>query len=33
MPEKIPPKPFREKIEDAIAESSDLLVPGDSLQT
>jgi CBS domain-containing protein len=33
MPEKISPKPFREKIEDAIAESSDLLVPGDSVQT
>ena len=32
MPEKISPKPFREKIKDAIAERADLLQPGDSLQ-
>jgi CBS domain-containing protein len=33
MPDKISPKPFREKIKDAIAESADLILPGDSLQT
>jgi len=33
MPENIPAKPFREKIEDAIAEKDDLLQPGDSVQT
>lgn len=33
MPEEIPPKPFREKIEDAFTVNLDLLVPGDSLQT
>jgi len=33
MPNKIPAKPLREKIEDAIAEEHDLLQPGDSVQT
>jgi CBS domain-containing protein len=33
MPDKIPAKPFREKIEDAIAETKDLIQPADSLQT
>jgi hypothetical protein len=33
MPENIPTKSYREKIEDAIAEKSDLLQPGDSVQT
>jgi CBS domain-containing protein len=33
MPDKIPAKPYRERIEDAIAEKDDLLQPGDSVQT
>lgn len=33
MPEKIPTKPFREKIVDAIAAEGGILNPGDSLQT
>ena len=33
MPEKIPTKPFREKIADALAVEGGILNPGDSLQT
>ena len=33
MPENLPAKPIREKIEDAIAEKDDLLQPDDSVQT
>ena len=33
MPEKIPAKPFREKIVDAIAAEGGILNPGDSVQT
>ena len=33
MPENIQPKPFREKIVDAIAAEGGILNPGDSLQT
>lgn len=33
MPEKIPTKPFREKIVDAIAAEGGILSPGDSVQT
>src|SRR5687768_1231731 len=33
MPEKIPAKPFREKIVDAIGAEGGILNPGDSLQT
>jgi CBS domain-containing protein len=33
MPENIPAKPIRQKIEDAIAEKDDLVQPGDSVQT
>lgn len=33
MPDKIPAKPFREKIADAIAETGDLVQSGDSLQS
>ncbi len=33
MPDPISTKPFREKIADAIAETGDLVQPGQSLQT